>query len=375
MRKKVGFIYLDELQHIHHFLSPAIELSREPGITVDILTYEDDHLYLQELLQQLGGDKLYIVRLSTFAYRQVLEKLSKRQQPSALYIYKKHLPKLLTYDALVFTDHTAGVVSTARGETAKPKLIYLDHGAGDGAYGYKESHTIFDLVLVAGEKKATRLAREIPDHNFKLKIGGYAKFDVVRAEYQKLNLFANDNPVVLYCPHFSRELSSWYGMGKEILTFFKNHPQYNLIFAPHFNLFNKKGFEKKAVLAEEYFTAANIHIDLGSIRSVNMAYTLNSDIYLGDVSSQVYEFMYRPRPLIFVNAHKVDWQKNENYLMWHAGKVIHNIEELGQALQQLDSWPGDYAEQQQQLFAQTYYRPEDPAGGRIAGIIKEELDT
>ena len=40
---------------------------------------------------------------------------------------------------------------------------------------------------------------------------------------------------------------------------------------------------------------------------------LNSDSYLGDVSSQVYEFMLEPRPCIQLNDHYADWQGDTNY--------------------------------------------------------------
>lgn len=50
-------------------------------------------------------------------------------------------------------------------------------------------------------------------------------------------------------------------------------------------------------------------VDLDSPRLVEMTYTLTADIYLGDLSSQLYEFLIRPRPVAFINAHRVDWQK------------------------------------------------------------------
>ena len=48
MIRKVGFIYLDELHHIQHILSPAVELSKLKGVDVDIFTYEGNHEYLNE---------------------------------------------------------------------------------------------------------------------------------------------------------------------------------------------------------------------------------------------------------------------------------------------------------------------------------------
>lgn len=63
-----------------------------------------------------------------------------------------------------------------------------------------------------------------------------------------------------------------------------------------------------------------ILIDLGSKRLLDMSYTSGADIYLGDVSSQVYEFLDTPRPCAS-HAHAVAWQEDANYLFWTLGEV------------------------------------------------------
>jgi hypothetical protein len=373
MGKKIGFVYFDELQHIHHFLSPAVELSKDDNIQVDILTYEAKHEYLKMLIELMGGKHVNIIVLSTYFYRQIIEKITGREQPSALYIYKKHIKKFLEYDALVFTDHTAGEISVARSEASYPHLILLGHGAGDSAYGYKETHNLFDLALVAGEKKRKRLEKLFPKRSFEIQVGGYGKFDVVEAEFSKIELFDNSNPVILYSPHFKSEISSWHKQGLGILNYFLEHTEYNLIFAPHFNLFNKKATKESVTVIKKYADAPNIFIDLGSIKSINMSYTLASDIYLGDVSSQVYEYMYKIRPMIFYNAHNIIWEDDVNYTMWKAGKVVSSIEELDKALLIVDEWSVSLEKKQIELFGQTFDRTNDAAGERISNIIKDAI--
>ena len=56
-----------------------------------------------------------------------------------------------------------------------------------------------------------------------------------------------------------------------------------------------------------------------------MTYMLAADIYLGDVSSQVYEFLLEPRPCIFLNGHNVPWQDNPYYSHWTLGQVIDDV--------------------------------------------------
>jgi hypothetical protein len=89
------------------------------------------------------------------------------------YIFaKKYVKKFLDYEALVFTDHTAGNLNKAKKYANHPLLVLLGHGTGDGAHGYKETHNQFDMVLVAGTKKSERLEKAFPHGEFKLRIGG-----------------------------------------------------------------------------------------------------------------------------------------------------------------------------------------------------------
>ena len=162
---------------------------------------------------------------------------------------------------------------------------------------------------------------------------GYPKFDVVPVHY-KPRLFSDDKPVVIYNPHFVAELSSWARWGTEILEYFLQQKTYNFIFAPHTNLFNRT--LKPHDFPKKYCEAKHILVDLGSEKSVDMTYTQAADIYLGDVSSQVYEFIRTPRPCLFLNAHAVDWRKESNtlYLFWQMGPVIDQLPDLWEQLRQ-----------------------------------------
>src|SRR3546814_16391226 len=88
-----------------------------------------------------------------------------------------------------------------------------------------------------------------------------------------------------------------------VLDLFANSNRYNLIFAPHVRLFDPPAAECYAQF-ERYRKLPHMHIDLGSERSIDMSYTGSADLYLGDVSSQVAEYLYRPRPCVFLNAQR-----------------------------------------------------------------------
>src|SRR3546814_20602400 len=79
-----------------------------------------------------------------------------------------------------------------------------------------------------------------------------------------------------------------------------------LVVAPHVRLFAEASDAERAAVAK-LAVPGKVMIDLASDRLFDMSYTSGADIYLGDVSSQVYEFLATPRPCLFLNAPQVDW--------------------------------------------------------------------
>ena len=86
-----------------------------------------------------------------------------------------------------------------------------------------------------------------------------------------------------------------------------------------------------------------------------MTYILAADIYLGDVSSQVYEFLLQPRPCIFLNGHGVTWKHDPYYVHWKLGQVVDDLDtQLQPALDRaFDLQPG-FVPAQQAAFAYTF---------------------
>ena len=213
---------------------------------------------------------------------------------------------------------------------------------------------------------------------------GYPKFDIIDMKnMNEPSLFNNSNPTVLYNPHFEAKLSSWHEMGIEVLKFFYNRDDYNLILAPHVMLFKRRLhvslqsgiFKFVKSIPRKYWECPTIRIDLGSMNSFNMKYTLNADIYLGDVSSQIYEFLYKPKPCIFLNSHQANWIKNPNYLHWHCGPVINKVGDLTGILNELDSIHGHYRDIQIQRFSETFDLTSEPSSARAAKAIVSFLES
>ena len=277
-------------------------------------------------------------------------------------------------DALVAPERHCMMLRTKWG-LDDLRMIHARHGAGDREGGFDDKSGAFDFTLLPGQKYIDRL-NEIEC----LRPGTYAavgwpKFEVVRGlNPDKLRLFDNDNPVVVYNPHFDQRVSSWNPMGLDVLDFFAENSNYNLIFAPHVVLF-KRFVRHMGYLPKKYHGIPNILIDTGSQASADMTYILNSDIYLGDVSSQVYEFLLEPRPCIHLNGHHVDWQGNPNYFHFTLGQVVDDVRnELGPAIERAFETHKLYLDEQRRAFAYTFYsEPDSTAAQRGADVIARFL--
>ena len=331
-KQNIGFIFLDEIHHINHFITIAIALAKTNKVS--ILTFPSKHIYLKDSLKRLNGENVILEELTTKTFRAFTDQLKKRAFPRKTFWMKKNKNYLLSsFDALVFTDYIHHTLYKYRKNKKKPSFIYLSHGHAGRAYSYKKDLLDFDLHLING----TFFYNQLKERGLLSKqniMYGYPKMDAIKNQIKK-TYFNNKNPVVLYNPHFTPPFSSWHHYGLEVLEFFYNNTDYNLIFAPHINLFAEKGKEKKEAIPKKFFEAKNIHIDLGSIESVNMTYPTQANIYLGDVSSQVYEFIITPRPCVFINSENISFKKDSNYRFWQCGEVINTVKKLDKALQNI----------------------------------------
>jgi CDP-glycerol glycerophosphotransferase (TagB/SpsB family) len=231
--------------------------------------------------------------------------------------------------------------------------------------------SLFDLVLLPGRKYADRFGKLGFVRPGQYVIAGWPKFEAVRALAPvQRRLFDNDNPVVVYNPHFDQRIGSWARMGRSVLDFFVANPQYNLVFAPHLVLF-KRRWRHRATLPDAYRRAPNILIDTNSAALADMTYLDAADIYLGDVSSQVYEFLIEPRPCIFLDAHGIDWKHDPHYAHWRFGPVATDVaRDLGPMLADAAASHARYLPVQQAGFAETFHQdPGSTAAQRGADAI------
>jgi len=364
MKKKyaIAFIFIEEIHHLYHFITIAIELSKKQE--VHVLTFSGQHEILENTLERLGGNKVKVERRPTKLFRAITDKLKKRKFPRAGFWMKKNQHYILNnFDAVVFSDYNYHKLLKARGNKKLPKFIKLPHGIAGREYVYKKDLLDFDLHLIFGQFYADELQNRnlLKNHA----IIGYPKLEAVKGIPLK-KIFSNHKKTVVYNPHFSASFSSWYPLGIEILEYFYHQEEFNLIFAPHINLFNKRGGDDVSKIPEKYYTSHKIHIDLGSIDSVNMTYVRNADVYLGEVSSQVYEFILEPKPTIFINIHKANYKNNTAYRFWETGQVIETINELDTALKNAFSTFSNYKNIQNEINRGNIYKEEGSTASQRA---------
>ena len=104
-----------------------------------------------------------------------------------------------------------------------------------------------------------------------------------------------------------------------------------------------------------------------------MSYTLSADAYIGDVSSQIYEFLIRPRPVFFIDRFSHDARSREaHYPAWEAGDVVSSAQALTRLIPSFERRLGRYRDRQQALFADTMsHDPARTASQRAVDAILE----
>jgi hypothetical protein len=381
--RRIGFLFNhDELHQVAHIAPIISALQRQaPTARVEVITSSDRQAEaVREFLDPaLPTPAFWSIR--PHAGTRLVEKMLGNMIPlNRLSSLKRSTDLFRQFDALVVPETTTTYLKK-NNPSDRPKLIFFPHGAGDRSIGFSPEIRLFDYVLLPGAKTRDRmLAAGVirPDNH---RIVGYPKFEAY-ADRPPVRLFDNDRPTVLYNPHFDPLLSSWFRFGEPILDYFAQQNDYNLIFAPHVMLFQRKilaSVEHRLLkfrqrIDPRFAALDHIHIDTGSTRSVDMTYTNAADIYLGDVSSQIYEFIQTPRPAIFLNSHDAQWQGNANYEHWTFGPVLDDLAGLGATLAQASPLPDPFREAQTRAFAYSFdIDAHRPPSQRAAMAIAEFL--
>ena len=352
--RKIAYLAISEAHQIFHWLPGALRLAQTPSIEVSVLSPSRAML---DFIASFDPERSLVprkLRKPPFSPDSLFD------LPSRLAVLLMNYRRIASYRYIATTEVSSAHLRRIPG--FGPKMIHLKHGAGDREGGYNPRHAAYDLTLVMGEKDRERLiARGLatPDN---CKVTGYSKFELMGAPRR---FFDNDNPVILYNPHFDPILSPWHDHAEAILRHLESIRTFNFIIAPHVK--SKAGRSLASA-------ARNIRFDPGSRYSIDMTYANSADFYLGDISSQVYEFILKPRPCLFTNFSHIDWQGREQFAHWRMGQVVEGLAELEDALAKAPLLQPRFEPVQRERLALSASVEPRPASERQAEAIIDFMD-
>jgi hypothetical protein len=367
---RVAFIYIAEPYQCYHTASVASALARHPDYQVtEYVNFPETIAHLSRIRRDINAPDLPV----KFFKKSPLAKFlghTKRFDRERIIILRENVEELNTYDAIVATEYTAGILKTMG--LKKPKLIRIMHGAGDRRVNDEELIKNFDFSLLPGPKIQTYFRNMGYLNAENSTIIGYPKFDVFDVVREKKSFkFKNGKEFVLYNPHYQKRLKTYDTCLNKMIESFQKQDVYNLLIAPHIKIFHKSfGFYKKALKKKNSHT---IFIDTGSEAMLDMTYTASASIYIGDGSSQVYEFLANPRPCIFLNPKRLKWRDNPNFRHWTLGEVVETPDQIITALFRAVDQHVIYKPLQEKLFLETFGSPVLGASQRGADAICEYL--
>ncbi|MBS1093683.1 sensor domain-containing protein [Gluconobacter wancherniae] len=371
---RVVFPLIAQRHQTLHALPIALEMAiRHADVEVHVACLTQSHMQLAKSLASLYPDSPVI-----FDLMHLPDRLRARIERHGLRVVDRLVGLFLSrhyfkkFTSIVVPESTS--LYLRKMGVKKPLMVWTGHGAGDRAIGFANHLRRFDFLTIPGRKVEKRMLQKGLIRPGAYHRGTYAKFDVVqRLATRGQQLFDNDRPTVLYNPHFVKRLSSWTCMGQDVLDYFAQQDRYNLIFAPHFRLFDNDRTSGET-LKQRYGHHRHMLLDPGSQQSIDMTYTMAADLYLGDVSSQVAEFMIRPRPCLFLNAHQAEWRGNPNYQFWTLGPIIETTENLGASVEEAFRSHPRFLERQRQYVLETFENTGDkPTAPAAADAIIDFL--
>ena len=334
-----------EPHQVPHVTPFAFALSRlRPDWTVDILCSTMAEMdFAREIATRFKDHQVSITRLKVpLLFRLIDPLLRQFTFARKVAVLRANLRRLSHYDALIMPEMTSLALRRSA-RMAGVKMIFTGHGAGDlydnpiGMFDQRVES--FDLVLLQGRRIASAMAAEGRLKQTCHAVIGYPKYEAVLQT--PLRLFEDDKPVVVYNPTQNPRGTSWHKFGCEILDRLDARDDLNVIFAPHALLF-KRSWSRGARLPKRFHNHPRILVDLNGRASSDMTYLRAADLYLGDQSSQIYEFINRPRPCVFLNPDGAKWQGNPSFRSWTFGPVVDDLKDLDQAvdtaLREFDHW-------------------------------------
>ena len=368
---RVAFLFLGETLLIPH-LYPIVEaLARQaPDLRIDcwVATSVHETLLHGWIAKAALSQQVHLCRAPGFLAIAAAEGGQNPPLPAKIPMLIRLIPRLLGARLIVCAEQTSLWLPRALPFLAW-RFIKAAHGAGSMmTRADPRRRAAYRLLVPAPAEKQRLISTGIAPE--RIAIVGYVKAGF-HALATPRRLFADDKPVVVYAPHWQRHRSSWWHWGRQIVAMLAAQDRFNIIFAPHQRL-AEAAPEVRDVLAA-VAALPHVHVDLDSFAMVDGSYMAAADIYLGDTSSQVVEYLIRPRPCVFLNPDGVEWRDDADYGFWVCGDVIDKLDDVLGALERAQPRHGGYEDVQRTFAADALGDASPAAAKRAADVIRAAL--
>jgi len=327
---RIAFLFLGETLLIPH-LYPIVEAlaaeSPDPRIECWVATSVHEGLLSGWLTEAGLAVRVRLRRAPGYLALPDLRRGENPPLPPKSLMLARLVPYLLGARAVVCAEQTSLWMPRLL-PFLRWRFIKAAHGAGSMmARSDPRRRAAYRLLVPAEAEKARLIGVGVPAE--RIEVVGYVKAGF-RGLARPPRLFADDRPVIVYAPHWQRHRSSWWAWGRPIVDILAAQERFNVILAPHQRL-AETAPEVRDVLAAAA-SLPHVHADCDSFAMVDGSYMGAADIYLGDTSSQVVEYLIRPRPCIFLDPEAIDWRATDDHDFWACGEVVDRLDALPGAL-------------------------------------------
>lgn len=367
-RADVAFLFLGEMLLVPH-LWPIVEALAQarPDLTIDVWISTSAHEeLLGEWMAPLTPARVRLRRAPGFLQHATLAKGQNPPLPAKLPMLMRLAPALWNVPVTVCAEQTS--LWLPRVLPMRSRFVFTVHGAGplnynrDGRLRHA-SRLFVPSDYLTEEHVAHGIARDA------IAVTGYVK-SAFRPSVTAVDIFPDARPVLLYAPHWQRYRSSWWEWGHAIVEMLAAQDRYNVVLAPHQRLFERD--EEALAYLNRFADLPNVHVDSGSFAMVDGSYTQMADLYLGDSSSQIIEYLARPRPCVTLDTPEMAW-KPDDYR--RCGAVVRPFDDLWPAIMAAEDQHPSYRDVQSAFAIEALGDAGDDAPRRSARAIIDLLST
>ncbi|AUW57683.1 hypothetical protein C1T17_05760 [Sphingobium sp. SCG-1] len=364
----VAFLFLGEMLLVPHLWPIVDALARErPKLIIDLWISTSVH---EDLLSRwMDPDVHGNVRLRHapgYSLQPVPHAGDNPELPAKMPMLARLAPRLARMPVVVCAEQTS--LWLPRLLPMRSRFIFTVHGAGPLNYN-KDGRLRYASRLFVPSDYLTKdhVRHGIAQEN--IVVTGYVKASFAPSLTSDM-IFPEARPVVLYTPHWQSYRSSWWDWGRQIVEMLAEQSRFNVIIAPHQRLFEQD--RKARAFLDGFSSQRHMHEDSGSFAMVDGSYTRMADLYLGDSSSQIIEFLANPRPCVIADSPSMTWPSGDYQ---KCGDVVRTAEDIWPALMAASERHSAYRDFQHSLALEALGNADEEAALRSARAILDLLDS